>query len=56
MHAAEARGEVRGRKDGELVGETRSKISIARTMRIKGIPANIIAEITNLSGAEIEAL
>ncbi|GHV11499.1 hypothetical protein AGMMS49938_02290 [Fibrobacterales bacterium] len=47
-HAAEARGEARG--------ETRSKISIARTMRIKGIPSAVIAEITNLSGAEIEAL
>ena len=52
----EKRGEQRGEQRGEKRGEQRGIRSTARNLLALGIDIHVIAEATNLSIAEIEAL
>ena len=56
IYEAEQRGEQRGEKRGEQRGEQRGIRSTARNLLALGIDIHVIAEATNLSIAEIEAL
>lgn len=52
----EKRGELRGEQRGEKRGEKRGIKNTARKLLSLGVDINIIAESTNLSITEIEAL
>ena len=56
IYEAEQRGEKRGEQRGEKRGEQRGIRSTARNLLALGIDIHVIAEATNLSIAEIEAL
>ncbi len=56
MYEAELRGELRGEQRGEKRGEKRGIKNTARKLLSLGVDINIIAESTNLSITEIEAL
>ena len=56
IYEAEQRGEKRGEQRGEKRGEQRGIRSTARNLLARGIDIHVIAEATNLSIAEIEAL
>ena len=48
--------EANGREKGRAEGKAEEKISIARQMKAKGFPTELIAEITKLSKEDIEQL
>ena len=60
MSFAEANGREKGRAEGKAEGraegKAEEKISIARQMKAKGFPTELIAEITQLSKEDIEQL
>ena len=56
MKFARKEGEARGVAIGEARGETKGVLRTARQMKAKGLNVSLIAEITGLSEAEIEAL
>lgn len=50
------RGQIHGKQEGEIKGETKAYLKVAREMKKKNIPLELIAEITKLSIQEIEKL
>ena len=51
-----AEGEAKGRAEGEAKGRAEEKRDTARKMKQKGLPADLIAEMTGLSLADIEEI
>ncbi len=51
-----AEGENKGKVEGRAEGQVESKIEIAKKMLIKGMEPSLIAELTGLTGVEIDAL
>jgi predicted transposase/invertase (TIGR01784 family) len=51
-----AEGKAEGRAEGKAEGRAEGRAEIAANMRQKGIPISMIAELTGLTIAEIEAL
>jgi predicted transposase/invertase (TIGR01784 family) len=56
MRTAEARGKAEGRAEGKAEGRVEGKIEIAVNMRQEGFPVSVIAKVTGLTIADIEAL
>ena len=49
-------GKLEGRLEGEVVGEEKSKLKIAARLLLKKVPVEEIAQITDLTISQIEAL
>ena len=58
MHidVAEKKGEARGIAKGKAEGKAEEKIAIAKSLKFKGLAADLIASVTGLSVEEIEKL
>lgn len=50
------KGRVEGREEGRKEGQIAERLKIARGMKEKGIPTELIVSITGLSPEEIETL
>ena len=53
---AEKRGKEEGREEGRAEGRKQQQLDIARSMKEGGMPSEMIAKYTGLSGQEIENL
>lgn len=54
--AGMALGEAKGRAEGRAEGRVEEKEDMAKRMKLKGMPASLIAEITGISEADISKL
>ncbi len=49
-------GKIEGREEGIIEGKEKNSIEIAKRMKAKGFPIDVIAEMTGLTQQEITAL
>ena len=48
--------EMKAEKKGEKKGEKKTRIEVARNMKVRGISADIIAEVTGMPITDVNAL